>query len=254
MYGVWAVNMQIPLRTVSSAESYVANREWLIARLDRCPLHPSGGCSFARHGTYRRAAPSGMRIARWYCPQGHRTFSLLPDFLAARLPGLLASIDAAVASLPHVRSMEAAADALRRDDVSLPSAVRWLRRRVRAVEAALHAVSSLQLPTPSMPQRCRMPGEASPYRTLLELRHALPPQILSELPAPLGFLRLQRGVWIRPALDQQDTGPDGRREPIYAAAVNFEQTLCSLIRPIHADPGRPRRRARSSTCGVTTAP
>lgn len=244
--------MQIPLRTQSSAESYVAKREWLAARLDRCPLHPSGGCSFARHGTYRRAAPLGMRIARWYCPQGHRTFSLLPDFLAARLPGLLASIDAAVASVPHMRSMEAAADALRRDDVSLPAAVRWLRRRVRAVQAALHAVSSLQLPMPG--HLCGMPGEASPYWTLPELRHALPPQILSELPAPLGFLRLQRGVSMRRTLDQQDTGPDGGREPIYAPAVNCEQTVCSSNRPNHADPDRLRRRPRSSMCGVTTAP
>jgi hypothetical protein len=30
-----------------------------------------------------------VRIARWYCPEGHRTFSLLPDFLAAKLPGSL---------------------------------------------------------------------------------------------------------------------------------------------------------------------
>ncbi|MCY1238002.1 hypothetical protein D9M72_507200 [compost metagenome] len=194
------------------------------------------------------------RAPRWYCPQGHRTFSLLPDFLAARLPGLLASIDAAVASLPRMHSMEAAADALRRDDVSLPAAVRWLRRRVRAVDAALHAVASLRLPTPGVPQRGCMPGEASPYWTLLELRHALPAQMLSELPAPLGFLRLQRSAWIRRALDQQDTGPDGKHETIYAAAVNCEQTLCSSIRAIHADPDRPRRRARSSMCGVTTAP
>ena len=32
-------------------------------------------------------------------------------------------------------SIEAAADALRQDDVSLPSAVRWLRRRMRALAA-----------------------------------------------------------------------------------------------------------------------
>src|SRR5215472_10779438 len=118
--------MQIALRTQSSVEDYIARREWGVACLQRCPLHPLGGCGFARHGTYRRTTPFGIRIARWYCPRGHQTFSLLPDFLAARLPGLLASIDAAVANASHARSMEDAADSLRTDDVSLPAAARWL--------------------------------------------------------------------------------------------------------------------------------
>ena len=33
----------------------------------------------------RAKTPRGTRIARWYCPQSHTTFSLLPDCLAARL-------------------------------------------------------------------------------------------------------------------------------------------------------------------------
>src|SRR5205085_9843106 len=114
------------------------NREWRDAQLLSCPLHPSGGCSFARHGTYERLTPQGLRIARWYCPEGHRTFSLLPDFLAARFPGLLATIEASI-SVASSKSMEAAADALRGPDVSLPGAVRWLRRRIRAVQAGLEA-------------------------------------------------------------------------------------------------------------------
>ena len=241
--------MQIPLRTQSSVESYIAKHEWLAVRLERCPLHPTGGCSFARHGTYARATPSGIRIARWYCPEGHRTFSLLPDFLAARLPGLLATIDAVVAGVPRMRSIEAAADVLRRDDVSLPAAVRWLRRRSRAVQAVLHAVASLQPPTPS-----GTPSESSARCTLVELRRTLSPQTLSELPAPLGFLRLQRGVSAHGALDQQDMGLGGRNQAIYAATVTCEQPVCSLNHPIHIDPGRVRRRPRSLMCGVTTTP
>lgn len=116
--------MQIPLRTQSSAEEYVAGREWRDACLPTCPLHPSGGCSFARHGTYTRVTPQGVGVARWYCPQGHQTFSLLPDFLAARLPGLLTSIEAAAAEAQSARSMEAAADTLRGFAVTLPSALR----------------------------------------------------------------------------------------------------------------------------------
>ena len=240
--------MQIPLRTQSSVESYIAKHEWLTVRLERCPLHPTGGCSFARHGTYARATPSGIRISRWYCPEGHRTFSLLPDFLAARLPGLLATIDAVVAGVPRMRSIEAAADVLRRDDVSLPAAVRWLRRRSRAVQAVLHAVASLQPPTPS-----GTPAESSARCTLVELRRTLSPQTLSELPAPLGFLRLQRGVSAHGALDQQDMGPGGRHQPIYAATVTCEQPVCGLNHPIHIDLDRVRRRPRSLMCGVTTA-
>ena len=37
-----------------------------------------------RHGTYPRRTPTGMRIARYYCPTAHETFSLLPDCLATR--------------------------------------------------------------------------------------------------------------------------------------------------------------------------
>ena len=133
--------MQIPLRTLSSVDAYIGNREWRDARLSGCPLHPLGGCSFARHGSYARVTPSGLRIARWYCPEGRRSFSLLPDFLAARLPGLLASIEDCITVASSAKSMEAAADTLRGPDVTLPGAVRWLRRRIRAVRMALAHVT-----------------------------------------------------------------------------------------------------------------
>ena len=37
----------------------------------------------------------GTLIARWYCRESHTTFSLLPDCLAARLPGTLDALEAA---------------------------------------------------------------------------------------------------------------------------------------------------------------
>ena len=123
--------MQIPLRTSLDTEAYIRNREWRVARLPGCPLHPAGGCSFARHGSYARVTPRGLRIARWYCPEGHRTFSLLPDFLAARMTGLLTSIEDSITGASTAKSFEAAASALRGPDITLPGAVRWLRRRVR---------------------------------------------------------------------------------------------------------------------------
>jgi hypothetical protein len=71
------------------------------------------GDLFARHGSYLRVTPPGLRVARRYCPEGHRTFSLLPDFLAAGLPGLLDTIQACVAVVQSARSMESAADLVR---------------------------------------------------------------------------------------------------------------------------------------------
>jgi hypothetical protein len=133
--------MQISLHTASSAETYVTNHEWRIAKLPKCPLHPKGGCSFARHGSYPRVTPRGLRIARWYCPEGHRTFSLLPDFLAARLPDLLDSIEESVTVAHSAKSLEAAADLVRGPGIGLPGAIRWLRRRVQSVRTALAAVS-----------------------------------------------------------------------------------------------------------------
>ena len=153
--------MQIPLRTLLDAEAYIRNREWRAARLPGCPLHPAGGCSFARHGSYARVTPPGLRIARWYCPEGHRTFSLLPDFLAARMTGLLTSIEDSITAASAAKSFEAAACALRGPDITLPGAVRWLRRRVRAVRSVLDAVASVVL---------EMPVDCDQGSLLLELR------------------------------------------------------------------------------------
>ena len=167
--------MQIPLRTTSSVEAYVANQEWRSARLACCPLHPAGGCGFARHGSYERVTPPRLRIARWYCRQGRRTFSLIPDFLAARLPGTLALIERCVAVSAAARSVELAADALRGLDISLPSAVRWLRRRLCAVRTVRDAMSSIAV------------IDVCVTASLPLLRHELSPEILSRLPSPVGF-------------------------------------------------------------------
>jgi hypothetical protein len=83
-----------------------------------------------------------MRIARYYCPTAHETFSLLPDCLASHLPGALDPIEHVVATVETARSVEAAADVLR-PDIALPSAVRWVRRRVLPIRRALVAIVTL---------------------------------------------------------------------------------------------------------------
>jgi hypothetical protein len=193
--------MQISLHTASSAEAYVRNHEWRIAQLPECPLHPEGGCSFARHGSYPRLTPQGLRIARWYCPEGHRTFSLLPDFLAARLPDLLDSIEDSVTVAHSAKSLEAAADLLRGPDVELPGAIRWLRRRVQSVRASLAAVTRL---IPILPAGI----DIDEHHFLRRLRRSLPTTVLANIPAPLGFEAFRWTGQVRDGV-QQDEGPDG---------------------------------------------
>ena len=67
----------------------------------------AGGCGFARHGTYPRKTPPGMRVTRYYCPTAHETFSLLPDCLASRFPSDLDDLERVVttaATAPQCRS------------------------------------------------------------------------------------------------------------------------------------------------------
>jgi len=180
--------VQLRYETGLTGADYVTREGWREARLTRCPLHSRGGCGFARHGTYPRQWPPGTLIARWYCPQGHRTFSLLPDHLAARFPGTLAEIEEVVATVERARSVEAAADALRRDPITLPSAVRWVRRRVAPVRALLTIVVGL------LPQRLL---GCAPTIGALRTRLACTPVLmalrelaqvhLQALPRPLGL-------------------------------------------------------------------
>ena len=135
--------VQLRLRTGLAGEQYVKAQGWRHATLARCPHHPGGGCSLARHGTYARKTPAGTRIARWYCPESHTTFSLLPDCLAARLPGTLANVEDAVATAEDAASVAAAAATLRAGRSEPAGAMRWLRRRIRLVTRALNAVRGL---------------------------------------------------------------------------------------------------------------
>ncbi|EIC23779.1 hypothetical protein Thi970DRAFT_00290, partial [Thiorhodovibrio frisius] len=65
--------MQLRFAYRGTGEEYVSAKGWEQTTLKRCPLHPQGGCHFARHGTYARISPPGTLICRYYCPEGHRT-------------------------------------------------------------------------------------------------------------------------------------------------------------------------------------
>ena len=138
--GRWPVQLRFACE--HTGEEYVSQQGWLSASLPRCPLHPQGGCGFARHGTYERKTPAGTRIARWYCPESHTTFSLLPDCLAARLTGTLAEVEAVVRAVEQAPSQEAACAQLRLE-IELPGVERWIARRLASVHTALHLLKGL---------------------------------------------------------------------------------------------------------------
>lgn len=134
--------MQVRFATGLTSEEYASQKGWLTASMECCPLHPEGGCGFARHTMYARVEPAGCWIARYYCRAGHMTFSLLPEFLCSRLPGTLAEVEVVVAAAESAPTREAASEAVR-PTVELPGGLRWLRRRTRLVHAGLAAVIGL---------------------------------------------------------------------------------------------------------------
>jgi hypothetical protein len=148
-----------------------------------------------------------MRVARWYCPDAHETFSLLPDCLAARLVGSLDEVEQVVAGVETAASVEAAALALR-PDIELPGAVRWVRRRLMGVRGALLALVTL------MPARLgsgvelhAVRAELSTERALVELRE-IGAVHLPRLVRPLGFRPARNGRAQGEEGLQHKTGPD----------------------------------------------
>ncbi len=179
--------MQIRYATNLSAEQYVRQKAWHAATLNQCPLHPRGGCAFRKNGTYRRKHPAGTKIARWYCAVGHMSFSLLPDCLASRLSGSLIKIEDVLTEVENSPSQEAAEDN-KRIDLILPSALRWIRRRIFLVKASLSMLIEL---LPGLFADCH-PSILS-FQSALNVDYALPElrQVASSylpvLPPPLGF-------------------------------------------------------------------
>ena len=201
--------LQLRYKTGLTGEEYVGTEAWRDARLEHCPNHPHGGCSLAGHGTYTRKTPRGTKIPRWYCRESHTTFSLLPDCLAARFPGELDEVEAVVAHAEQAPSLAAAANALRRDPVELPGAMRWVERRVRLVHHVLTIVIGL-LPEPLA--RCIAEVGAMRARletdTALRALRTLTDAQLRVLPAPLGLRPHRLGTTNRNRAHQHNMGPD----------------------------------------------
>jgi hypothetical protein len=110
----------------------------------------------------------------------------LPDCLASHFPGALDPIEQVVATVETARSVEAAADVLR-PDITLPSAVRWVRRRLLPIRLALFTVVTLlpDLFTGDARLVAVRAALATPSALAALRTHAAPQ--LSTLPTPLGF-------------------------------------------------------------------
>jgi hypothetical protein len=173
-------------------ERYVTQRAWEDAILDKCPFHPKGGCGLKKLGSYGRTAPAGVRVPRWWCPKQGASISLLPSFLAARLSGTLAAIEEVVARVEAAGGVSAAVDVVHPPDaahaIGLVCALRWIRRRVRAVHAALLAIATL-MPDRFAGVRPTLAAfrEAVAGQSVLVTLRELANRHLHALPVPFGF-------------------------------------------------------------------
>lgn len=204
--------VQLRFATGLTSEEYVKQKAWRLARLERCPEHPQGGCGIARHGEYERKVPAGVRIPRWYCRAGHLTVSLLPDFAASRLSSTLGEVEEVALAVEAAPSLEAAASELR-PDIELPGAVRWTRRRVSAVRVTLVTtvgllpvvLAGVELTLSSFREALGVECGA-----LSALREVAAPWLV-HLPPPVGFgPRVAPRSRVGAAL-QHETGPDPPR-------------------------------------------
>jgi hypothetical protein len=196
-----------------TSEEYVTRSGWRNANLLSCPRHPRGGCGFRSCGSYERKQPAGLRIRRWYCPTAHETFSLVPDFAASRVSSGLADIERVVVAVHRAReqrgdSLELAARELRRD-IAPESAVRWVRRRLRWVDAALAVLIGL---APQLLAGCE-PTLSSVRATLgcecvLVRAREIAAAHLAHLAAPVGFAPLAKRHRGRREPRAHETGPD----------------------------------------------
>ena len=182
--------VQIVFASGHTSESYVSQERWRDASIERCP-----GCNdgIDRHGTYRRQVPDGTRIARFYCRPCHLTVSLLPHFLAAGYSDTLAVNEEAVRAVALYDCFDAAAVALR-PDIEIQGARRWLRRRLhRRALISLLAATALGV----------APDSVAVF--LLRDNH---PQLIRQLPTPVGLAHRRLTHWRPPSPRQQSMGPD----------------------------------------------
>jgi hypothetical protein len=160
-----------------------------------------------------RKVPVVALVARYYCPEQHTTFGLLPDFYASRVPGTLDDIEGAAAQAETSTSLEQAAEQVRPGDapdaVTLGAAVAWVRLRLAWVRALLITVAGLlpDLFAGVRPSVRAFRERLGSSRVLVALRGICAPHLYA-LPRPLGLNPRPRWVLASGEERQQPIGPD----------------------------------------------
>ena len=136
------------------------------------------------------------------------TFSLVPTFLAASVPGNLVEIEDAVFAAETDLSINLAARTLRDSSVTVTSAIRWLNRRRAWVYAVLRIVRG------ALPELTGIEPTVTGFREALQVDSVLVwirtnTQLdLANLPPPVGFRPRYFERETRQLHAQQRTGPD----------------------------------------------
>lgn len=178
-----------------------------------CPLCAPGKCRLEPLAPYLRKLPSVAFVARFYCRVQHTTFSLLPDFYASRVPGLLDGLERAAVAVEGGGGTEHTANTLRPADapeaVTLGAAVAWVRRRVRWVTALLAIVGSL-LPElfAGVERSVRAFSEHLGIPSVLVALRGICERHLHALPRPLGLNPRTPVAVPRRRASRQSMGPD----------------------------------------------
>jgi hypothetical protein len=151
-------------------------------------------------------------VPRWYCRKAGHTVSLLPTFAAAGLPGTLDSIEQGVVAFERERQAGATvaqAAQWTRPDIEAQGALRWVRRRVQWVGAALALLVGC---APELVTRCELAVTA--LRDVLHTQHVLvrvreiAAVQLQHAPRPVGLAPAGSATRPRQAPHQHTPGPD----------------------------------------------
>jgi hypothetical protein len=205
--------VQLRLDSTLTFEKYVTTRAWEQATLDACPLCSPGECRLEPLAPYLRKIPAVAFVARFYCRAQHTTISLLPDFYASRVPGLLEDIERVAEAAEAGGGTEHTAGTVRPADapdaITLSAAVAWVRRRIAWVRALLAIVGSL------FPDRfAGVKRSVGAFRahlatsSVLVALRGICERHLHALPRPLGLNPRVPVAPPRPRSPRQSMGPD----------------------------------------------
>jgi hypothetical protein len=135
----------------------------------------------------------------------------LPDCLSSRLRGDLDEVEGAVVAIEAQRasgaSVESAAGDVR-EDIELPGALRWARRRLIGIRQSLSTLATV------LPQLSGTGGRLADVRCVLGTEHALvrlrevASAKMGMLPPPLGYGPRHRSRGERRRRSQHEAGPD----------------------------------------------